>query len=266
MENIRQAVERARGQLGVSAEARSFAARREVIQAPRTVPTTQEFKANIDRLLKRRIVTYNAADRRSRPYDMLRTQIAQSMNQNGWKILGVTSPTPGCGKTLTAINLAFSMARQPNRSTALVDLDLRKPQIEASFGIKPANNGMLDLLEERLSMDEVIVSVSAQDQRISVLPTVSTKDPSRLMDTSAMSTVLQELRQEFQTVILDLPPMLACDDVIRILPQIDCVLLVAAVGHSKVSEVEECASYLQTSHLVRLVLNKSPETGVDYYY
>ena len=80
-----------------------------------------------------------------------------------------------------------------------------------------------------------------------------------------LSNLLQDLRRDFETVILDLPPMLSCDDVFRILPQIDCVLLVAAVGVSKVSEVEECLRHLP-SQLIRLVLNKSSEASLDYYY
>ena len=72
---------------------------------------TDELELNLGHLQARRIVAYNGADQRSRPYDMLRTQVLQSMGVSGWKVLGVTSPTPGCGKTLTAINLALSIAQ-----------------------------------------------------------------------------------------------------------------------------------------------------------
>jgi Mrp family chromosome partitioning ATPase len=187
------------------------------------------------------------------------------MDQNGWKILGVTSPTPNCGKTLTAINLAFSIARQPQHSVVLADMDLRKPQIEKSFGLRLADRGVLDLLEERSTLQEAIVPICVKNQRISLLPTLAADEPSELMNIAPMSNLLQDLRRDFQTVILDLPPMLSCDDVFRILPQIDCVLLVAAVGVSKVSEVEECVRHLP-SQLIRLVLNKSPEASLDSYY
>ena len=70
----------------------------------------------------------------------------QSMGVGGWKVLGITSPTPGCGKTLTAINLAFSIARQPDQSVLLVDLDFQKPQVANSLGLVPAHDGVLGLL------------------------------------------------------------------------------------------------------------------------
>jgi len=67
-------------------------------------------------------------------------------------------------------------------------------------------------------------------------------------------------------VILDLPPLLTGHDAISILPHVDCVLLVAAVGTSKVSEIEECNKYLQATDVVRVVLNKVPETATAYAY
>jgi hypothetical protein len=83
-----------------------------------------------------------------------------------------------------------------------------------------------------------------------------------------MRTLLQDLRRNYQShiIIIDLPPILSSDDVIAILPQIDCVLLVAAVGQSKASEVEECNRHLQSSHLVRVVVNKATDENSHYYY
>ena len=91
-------------------------------------------------LESRRIISYDVADQRSKSFDMLRTQILQSMHQNKWQVLAITSPTAGCGKTLTAINLALSVARQPECSALLVDMDLQKPQVARRLGI-PMRDG-----------------------------------------------------------------------------------------------------------------------------
>jgi Mrp family chromosome partitioning ATPase len=87
------------------------------------------------------------------------------------------------------------------------------------------------------------------------------------MSSRAMRTFIQDLRTNFRpyVVILDLPPMLVSDDVIAILPQIDCTLLVAAVGSTTVPEIEECGRHLQSTNLVRLVVNKVPESKRMYY-
>lgn len=231
-------------------------------------PRIAETELNPAHLLSMRIVTYDGTDQRSRPYDMLRTQILRSMGHGGLKILGVTSPRPGCGKTLTAINLAFSIARQPNQSVVLVDMDLQKPQIASCLGLKSVSGGVLDLLKQRTTLQSVATPVRAGTQRIVVLPTAATKELSELMSSPAMYDLLHEIRKSYQShiVILDLPPMLPSDDVIAILPQIDCVLLVMAVGHSKISEFEECQMHLHSTQLVRVVVNKATDSKSNYYY
>ena len=79
--------------------------------------------------------------------------------------------------------------------------------------------------------------------------------------------MLQEIKNEdrSRTVIFDLPPMLAGDNVISILPQMDCVLFVATIGTSTASEIKECNKHLQTSAVIRVVLNKASELGPMYY-
>ena len=143
MENIRQAVERARaGQSSFGSEIlQSSGAPLPQHLGPPTVSRagaelqTEEIRLDSTHLASKRIVSHNGADHRSRPYDVLRTQVLQSMTAKKWKILGVTSPTPGCGKTLTAVNLAFSIARQPDKSVVLVDMDLQKPQLANCLGV-----------------------------------------------------------------------------------------------------------------------------------
>jgi protein-tyrosine kinase len=275
MESIRQAVERARaGKSSARAQISDNLSppRRRVdsgpVIQPGFDPEIQETEVSSSHLLSKRIVAHNGSDQRSRPYDMLRTQVLQSMGVGGWKVLGVTSPTPGCGKTLTAINLALSIARLPDQSVVLVDLDLQKPQIANSFGLATAAGGVLDLLEERSTLARVAVPVRAGRQRITVFPTAATRESSELMGSRAMRDLLQDLKRTYPShiIIVDLPPILSSDDVIAILPQIDSVLLVAAVGQTKTSEIEECNRHLQSSHLVRLVVNKATESNANYYY
>jgi protein-tyrosine kinase len=277
MDPIRQAVERARAAkahagLPVAEAENVGSARRRMDSAVAAQSAASSQTGDVSLrgayLHSKRIVAYNGADQRSRPYDMLRTQVLQSMDVSGWKILGVTSPTPGCGKTVTALNLAFSIARQPDRAVVVVDLDLQKSLIAESLGLTLDCGGALDVLHERSTLASETVTVRAGNQRLVILPTATTRESSELMGSRQMRTLLQDLRRSYPSyiIILDLPPILSSDDVIALLPQIDCVLLVAAVGNSKVSEIEECNRHLQSSHLVRLVVNKSTDANANYYY
>ena len=271
MDKIEQAVERARVSKSPSPQLIDNRALQPDSRPQHQTGVDQnisEVALNPAHLLANRVVSHDGADVRSRPYDMLRIQILASMAQNGWKVLGVTSPTPGCGKTLTAINFALSIARQPEQSVVLVDADLQKPHVADCLGLAHQGGGTLDILENRGTLRNSIIPVRTGNHHLFVLPTTATRQSSALMGSRATRNLFQDIKRSFQShiVIVDLPPMLTGDDVIAALPQVDCVLLIAAVGQTKVSEIEECNRHLESSHLVRLVINKSTEPNSMYYY
>ena len=178
----------------------------------------------------------------------------------------MTSPTPDCGKTVTALNLSLSVARQQDGPVALVDLDFRKPEVASCLGLKSRVSTVPDLLEGRTTFRNAIVFARAGNQRLWVLPSRPTKGSSELMSSAAMQDLLQSLKRECRIAVLDLPPVLSSDDVMCILPHIDCFLLVAAVGLTKTKEVEESMRHLDPSKLVRLIVNKDTAARPKYYY
>ncbi len=275
MENIRQAVERVKAQQSAGSGQKSLAgsavprlqSEMDVGVACGNDAQNQEIELNSVHLQSKRIISHDITDPRSRAFDMLRTQVLQSMDLKGWKTLAVTSPTPACGKTLTALNLAVSIARQPDRSVLLVDLDFRKPQVAACLGLK-CDEGVLSVLEGRTTLSDAIIPARVDNLRFMVLPTASTIRSSELISSRAMTAMLEDIKREYhsKTIILDLPPILSGDDVIAILPQMDCVLLVAAVGTTTVAQIKECNKHLQSAEVVRIALNKVLETSTDHYY
>jgi protein-tyrosine kinase len=268
MESIREAVERAKAQSDRKngSNLRMPARQADGVVADRDGSTAE---SNLDPafLQSHRIVAFDGKDTRSRPFDVLRTEVLRAMDMRGWKMLAVTSPTPGCGKTLTAINLAFSMARQCERAVCLVDLDLRRPQVAASIGLRRCRGGVLDVIEGRTDIDSAITVARIGRSQLQVLPTAPCSDTTELVASAAMRTFLQDLTRYPRSgiIILDLPPLMTGHDAISILPQVDCVLLVAAAGTSKISEIEECNRHLQETEVVRFVLNKVTESTTTYY-
>jgi protein-tyrosine kinase len=207
-----------------------------------------------------RIVAHNKDDLRSRSFDMLRTQVLQSMDNSGWQFLAVTSPTAGCGKTVTACNLALSIARLLERSVLLVDLDMRKPKVADYLGIK-RDFGLLSVLQGRQNLSDAIVQVGIEREQLLVLPGEHTSASSEWMASPTMATLLQTIKREFRSriVILDLPPILTGDDVLSILPHLESILLVAGAGSSSVSDIKECSKHLKATPVVRMVVNKITE-------
>src|SRR5262249_35725436 len=116
-----------------------------------------------------------------RYYDMLRTQVLQEMDKKSWQFLAVTSPTAGCGKTVTACNLAMSIARLPERQVLLVDLDLRRPMVANYLGLRNST-GIVDVLEGQQSLSSSVVQCHIGPSSLFVLPgTASTSGSSEWM-------------------------------------------------------------------------------------
>jgi protein-tyrosine kinase len=259
MEEIRQAIERVR------ATGASHAPR--IVDAPSLLgPQSEEVVLDPSWLLSHRIVAHDRDAWEARPFDILRTQVLQAMDANGWKILGVTSPTPACGKTLTAVNLTLSMARQHDRQVALVDLDLRKPDVAKYLGLEAHRATVENVLEGQSVLRDAMVLARAGNPRFWVLPSRPSREASELIGSRGMQDLLQSLRRDCAVVIVDLPPVLSSDDVMCMMPHLDCFVLVTSVGRTKNSEVEESIRQVDGAKLVRLVLNKDPTARPNYYY
>ena len=203
-----------------------------------------------------------------RYYDMLRTQVLQEMDKKSWQFLAVTSPTAGCGKSVTACNLAMSIARLPERSVLLVDLDLRKPMVANYLGIEEHWRCAQRAGRTRAAFVGRLAGQYRPEQLYG-----SSRDRCRRRarpngwPPKRWARFCRPIKREFRSriVIFDLPPMLLGDDVISILPRMDAALLVAGVGSTSVSDIKECQKHLQRTPVVRVVVNKATETAGSYY-
>jgi protein-tyrosine kinase len=217
-------------------------------------------------MARNRIVTFEDSDPTHASFDMLRTKILRTMRQNGWMSLGVTSPTAGCGKTTTAVNLAFSFAHQPDVRTVLVDLDLRRPAVARDIGLG-APQSMAGVLQGTRSIPESFVrygdnlAIGTNAQPI--------KNSAEILLNGATAQGVASLKAAFlpDVMIFDLPPMLQSDDVMAFLPNLDCVLLVAGAERTRLDEVDKCEHDLaEQTHVLGVVLSMCRYTGEEYGY
>lgn len=271
MELIRRAIERAQNGT-VAPIAPTSRAASNMPPCPVPAPTGDAGAPQDEVLLQRetleshRIVAHDVANPLRKSFDILRTQVLQSMDEKDFHVLAVTSPSPGCGKTVTAINLALSIARQPERSALLIDMDLQRPRMANYLGVS-CKKGLLGVLEGQLTIPDATMHARIGSLRFSaMLAEGVAQDSSKWMASRAMSNFLKEIRRMYRShvVIIDLPPMLTSDDVLAILPEVDCALFVAAVGVSTTAEIGDCIRHLESTELVRMVLNKASETNASY--
>jgi protein-tyrosine kinase len=217
-------------------------------------------------IARNRIVTLARSDPAHVPFDMLRTNLLQKMNANGWMTVAITSATPGCGKTVVALNLAFSISRQKDCRCVLMDLDLRRPQVARLLGLKSLPplevflKGQSDLAEHFVRYgDNVAIAANARPVRYS----------SELLQSYSTAAVLKDLRRRLNpnVVIFDLPPMLSSDDLMGFLPNTDCAVLVVAAEQTTLREADICEHELsQRTNVVGVVLNKCRYTPDKYGY
>lgn len=207
-------------------------------------------------IAENRIVTSARLDPAHATFDMVRTKLLQAARENNWTSIAITSPTHSCGKTFVAANLAFSLSHQTDCRTVLVDLDLRRPQIGALLGL-----GKLPVMEKFLRGQSEIRDVFLRygDNLAIGANGQSVRFSAELLQSAETARVLQELKQRLNpgVVLFDLPPMYPNDDVMAFLPNVDCVILVAAAGYSTSDEVATCEQELfEKTNVLGVVLNK----------
>lgn len=198
-------------------------------------------------------------------YKMLRTRVLQRMRRNGWTTLAVTGTCPDEGKTLTAINLSISLARDLSTSVILVDLDLRKPSISRYLGVYP-RHGIGDVLQGAVELERALFNPGIERLGL-LLNERSFSNSSELLTSPQMHMLINQLRQgDGRIVVFDLPPLLATDDMLAFSPLVDAILLVLAQGTTKQSDLITAKELLQDLNVVGTVLNRSSENVAPYYY
>lgn len=212
-----------------------------------------------------RIVTRTSGPKTA-PFDVLRTRVTQQMDANGWKRLCITSPTPSCGKSTVALNLAFSLARREDTKIAVIDFDLRRPSIANNLKltgnreIARAFTGESDLAEELVRVgDNLLFGTTSRP----------VSNPAELLQSQRIATVLDRLDADFapDIVIFDLPPMMVSDDAMGFLPHADCALMIAAAEQSTIRQVDTCEQDLaKQTNVLGVVLNKCEHPGEGYGY
>lgn len=162
---------------------------------------------------------------RSRPaeaYRAVRTAICFSAFGGSHRVLQVTSPAAGDGKSTLALNLALSMA-QSGKKTILVESDFRRPKVHTLTGV---NNkvGFVDVLRGDAELADAIQETDVAD--FSVLPCgPRPKDPAELLARPQFEQVLNALREKFEYVFVDSPPVLAVTDPCGVAARVDGVLV-----------------------------------------
>ena len=188
-------------------------------------------------------------------YRSLRTRIKAAENGRAVRTIVVTSPNKGDGKSLTAANLALTMAQEFQQRVLLMDGDFRRPAVHRLFGVSDTP-GLTDVLMGGVELNQALVNV--ENHHLTVLPAGATPiHPAELLGSAAMRRVLDTLRTRFDRILIDMPPVAPLADLHILAPMVDGLLMIVRAGVTPRPAIERALAGLDRSKVLGLVLNES---------
>lgn len=235
------------------------------VQVAASWAALEEFQPAPGRLRRNRIMTFEGG-REAMDFDVLRTRILQQARANGWRRIAITSPGPGCGKSTMVLNLAFSLARQPDQRAWVCEMDMRRPVLTKMLGVK-----------DGLHIADALTGAStfeANTRRIGETLMVSTiarpvSRAAEILQSEATAAALDDVMARYDPTIalFDMPPLLAGDDTMAFLSQVDCVILLAAAEQSTIKQIDACERDIASqTNVMGVVLNKCRYMDRDASY
>ncbi len=180
-------------------------------------------------------------------YKSLRTNFEFLANQNDIKTILITSAVPEESKTNVAINLAISLAKK-RKKVVVVDCDLRQPKLQSYLQVGDVSKGLTEFLKGTSAADENIIYL--ENLNISIIPAGrSTKNPSELLGIRKMELLIDELKQKFDYVILDTPPVSVVTDA-------------AVIGRVADGAIWVIRSQYASAHTIRLAKKKIEDLNI----
>jgi succinoglycan biosynthesis transport protein ExoP len=200
-------------------------------------------------------------------YRALRTSLLLSSLGSPPKIILVTSALPQEGKTTTSINTAIVLA-QKGTKVLLVDADMRRPSVHKTLGMTGPVTGLSNVLTGTATAQDAI-SRSPQSPNLFVLPSGSPPpNPAELLASANMRSLLAQLREQYDHIVIDTPPTLSVTDAVVLSTRVDAVVLVIRSGQTTKTALRRSRDLLMqvNARVCGVLLNAVDLASPDYYY
>lgn len=239
--------------------------------AARTPPTsivyyrTRVFIPSPAVLEANRIVNPASADPAAAAFRMLRTQVLQRMDANGWRSLAIFSPGADDGKTTTAINLAVNLANDRLHTVLLVEFDFKHPSLAARVGLSPEFGGD-DALAGTARVEDCLYHAEGFDRLVMLPARDKLANSSEVLAGPRSRGLVSELRARYpeRILVFDLPPVLNADDALAFAPLVECGLVVASEGRTRRNDLVRTIELLHKTPLVGTVVNRATDAPSGY--
>ncbi|OCA85952.1 capsular biosynthesis protein [Bacillus sp. FJAT-27225] len=201
----------------------------------------------------------------SEQYRTVRTNIQFASADADVRTLLVTSASPGEGKSTTTANLAVVFAKH-GKSVLLIDADLRKPTVHYTFSVKNYR-GLSNILVGEATLIEAVVASEVENLDILTSGPIP-PNPSELLDSKRMETLLQEAKSHYDIVLIDTPPVLVLTDTQILANLCDGSILVVRNKVTQLEDAQKAIEVLKASEgkVLGTVLNGTSSKETNYYY
>jgi succinoglycan biosynthesis transport protein ExoP len=178
-------------------------------------------------------------------FRILRTLLLNDIRSGQLRIMSATSPLPGDGKTTILANIAASFAKL-NMTVVLIEGDMRRPTFCKRFNV-PDSGGLSEVLRGKISIDDALVPSGVPNLTI-MTSGAATVDPSELLQNETFDQMLQDLKERFQLVIVDVGPVLAVSDPVIVAQKSDGMLLVVRSSNDTRKQVIDAVETLRSAN------------------
>jgi capsular exopolysaccharide synthesis family protein len=199
-------------------------------------------------------------------YRTLCCAIEQSHHDSNLRIVAVTSPGAGEGKTLTAINMAATLAQTPNTGVLLIDADLRQPSIADRLGIDDFESpGFIEAIQDpSLTLKSVARRLPAFN--ISVVTAGQSLDsPYEALKSPRLESLIDEARATYDYIVVDTPPVIPVPDCRVIARWVEGFIIIVAAHQTPRKLLEETLNVFEPNKVLGLVFNRDDLPLADYY-
>jgi len=206
--------------------------------------------------IDKRLVTLTAPDTfAAERYQGLRLKIEQMRQNSPLKVIAITSPGAGDGKTVTSINLAGVLARESDAKVLLIDADLRRSSVSTQLAITPGSPGFADLLAGSKKQLADLVK-RPEPCRFDVLPAGSSSLPiQKLFRSPQFAQILASARERYDYVLLDTPPLVPVYDAAVMARGVEGVIVVVAAGKTPRKLLGAALDLLDPAKVIGIVFN-----------
>lgn len=222
-------------------------------------PTYSQSRAvqlDFELIAENRCIAYADNLPESETYRILRTQLLQRTRGSGQNTIMVTSALPGEGKTLTAVNLAFTLAREFEHTVLLVDCDLRKQSIHKYLGYE-SEKGLADYLTAGSPVSALFTWPGIEKMTL-ISGGRPFQESAEILASPRMKELMTDMKGRYpeRYIIVDAPPILARADVLSLLPLMDQVVVVVQAGKTSMDDLGKALGCLPREKILGLVLNR----------